>query len=76
MKCPKCSHAADPTVDQAVAGGAAIASGLTVAWGGLFGMIAAPYLVPVVLGGLLWNACRKVTCPKCGHRFTCFQEGQ
>lgn len=73
MTCPKCKNPTEPTADQAITAGASVASGMTVAWGGIYGMIAMPYLAPVILGGVLWNACRKVTCPSCGHRFTFFQ---
>ena len=75
MKCPKCNHIAEPTADQVAAGGAAAASGLFVAWGGIFGMIAAPYLAPVILGGFLWDTCRTAACPNCGHRFNFWQSG-
>ena len=75
MKCPKCTEFAEPKTDQVAAGGAATVSGLAIAWGGIFGMIAAPYLAPVLLGGLLWTIVRKVTCPNCGHRFTYWQAG-
>jgi len=76
MTCPKCSTEVVITTDQAVALGGSVTSGVVIANAGIFGMIAMPYLLPVVIGGLLWNACRKVTCPNCGHRFTYFQEGQ
>ena len=73
MTCPKCTKSIEPKADQVAAGSAATASGLFVAWGGIFGMIAAPYLMPVVLGGLLWNIVRTVACPNCGHRFNYWQ---
>ena len=76
MTCPKCTEYTDPTTDQLVIGGAATASGLFIVYGGIFGIIAAPYLAPVAVVGFLWHTCRKVTCPNCGHSFTCFQGGK
>jgi hypothetical protein len=75
MICPKCSTETEPTTDQHVAGAGATLSGLFVANAGIFGMIAAPYLLPVIVGGALWSTCRLVTCSPCGHRFNFFQSG-
>ena len=75
MTCPKCTQFTEPTADQVVAVGSATVSGAFVAWGGIFGMIAAPYLAPVILGGLLWTIVRRVTCPHCGHGFNYWQAG-
>ena len=74
MICPRCTQPVEETTDQAVALTTAGISGLVVA--APLGMFVAPYLVPVVLAGLLWGALRKVTCPFCRHRFTWFQEGK
>jgi len=76
MTCPKCSILVNLTADQGIAGVSAMASGAFIAHAGIFGMIAAPYLFPVVIGGIIWIATRKVACPCCGHRFTLFQEGK
>ena len=75
MNCPKCSRDVEQSTDQNVAIGSSVTSGLVIAKAGIFGMIAAPYLLPVVIGGLIWSATRKVACPSCGHRFTYFQGG-
>ena len=75
MTCPKCSTDTNTTTDQNVAGASATLSGLFVAKAGIFGMMAAPYLLPVIAGGALWSACRKVACSRCGHRFNFFQSG-
>ena len=74
MTCPKCSAEVESTTDQHVALGGSFTSGVVIANAGIFGMILAPYLLPVLVAGVVWSAIRKVTCPGCGHRFTYFQE--
>ncbi len=76
MTCPKCFQDVDATTDQIVAAGAMVVPGLVLGTQYIATMILAPYLVPVLIAGLLWSATRKVSCPSCGHRFTYFQEGK
>lgn len=75
MTCPKCSTTVESTTDQIVALGGATVSGLVIARGGIYGMMAAPYLAPILLAGALWSVVRKVACPGCGHRFNLWQAG-
>ena len=75
MTCPKCFADVELSTDQDVALGGSVTSGLVIAKAGIFGMMAAPYLLPVLIGGLLWGAFRKVACPGCGHSFNHFQSG-
>ncbi len=76
MKCPKCSHEVPLAPDQIAA---LLAGGITfpvmASWS-IAAFMVAPYVIPLVFGGLLWNALRKAACPSCGHRFTLFQEGK
>ena len=75
MTCPKCSTTVESSTDQNVALGGSTVSGLVIANAGIFGIMAAPYLLPVLIGGLIWSATRTVACPGCGHCFTFFQAG-
>ena len=75
MTCPNCTKQVEESIDQSVATTAVVGTGLAIAAPGILGMIVAPYLAPILAAGLLWSALRKVTCPGCGHRFTCWQSG-
>jgi hypothetical protein len=76
MHCPRCFQLVNHTADQIAAIGAMAVPTLVLGAPYIATMIAAPYLAPFLLVGLIWSATRKVSCPSCGHRFTFFQEGK
>lgn len=65
----------EPTTDQHIANVALVGPGVFIAWGGIFGAIAASYLLPVMATAAIISAARKVPCPSCGHRFNFWQAG-
>lgn len=76
MNCPRCFQHVDHTADQIAAMSAMVVPGLLLGTPYIAAIIAAPYLAPFLVAGLLWSATRKVSCRGCGHRFTFFQEGK